>query len=96
MINPVILEFMSSLLNSSASKSAIPSASGDGGKHFLVDMQNALHTFTNKSSFAASMRDARISFLRSSLKPAGIRKSYMNINNKSFIHYKSGEATGSR
>jgi flagellar hook-length control protein FliK len=53
MINPVILKFVSSLLNSDASNSAISSASGDGGKHFLVDMQNALRTFSNKSSFAA-------------------------------------------
>lgn len=52
MINPIILKFMSSLLNSDASKSAMPSASGDGGKHFLSDMQKALRTFSNKSDFA--------------------------------------------
>lgn len=53
MINPVILKFVSSLLNSDASNSAISSASGDGGKQFLSDMQNALRTFSNKSSVVA-------------------------------------------
>ena len=53
MINPVILKFMSSLLNSAASESTMPSASGDGGKNFLMDMQNALRTSSNKPSFAA-------------------------------------------
>ncbi len=50
MINPVILKFMSSLLNSTDSKSDMPSASGEGGKHFSLDMQNALRTFSNQSA----------------------------------------------
>ena len=50
MINPVILQFMSSLINSDSSGSSVPSASGDGGKHFLLDMQNALHAASNKYS----------------------------------------------
>ncbi|MGA8178920.1 MAG: hypothetical protein WB792_02595, partial [Desulfobacterales bacterium] len=50
MINPVILKFMSSLLNGDSTASANSSTSGDGGQHFLSEMQNALHASSNKSS----------------------------------------------
>jgi len=50
MINPVILKFMSSLLNGDSTAGANLSTSGDGGQHFLSEMQNALHASSNKSS----------------------------------------------
>jgi hypothetical protein len=50
MINPVILQFMSSLFSSDSSANIQSSSSGNGGKHFLTDMQNALHASLGKAS----------------------------------------------
>ncbi len=50
MINPLILKFMSSFLNGDASAGTGSSATGDSGKDFLSDMQNALRTSLKKIS----------------------------------------------
>ena len=47
MINPIILKLMSSLLNGKASGNVQPLKSGKGNRHFLSDMQKALHASKN-------------------------------------------------
>ena len=47
MTNPIILKLMSSLLNGKASGNVQPLKSGKGNRHFLSDMQKALHASKN-------------------------------------------------
>jgi flagellar hook-length control protein FliK len=53
MINPMLLNLVSSLLNGGESGSADSVTSGNGDRNFLFDMQNALHASSKKSSHVA-------------------------------------------